>query len=284
MNKDLKLLPGILQWKIGNKKVTVINDSHFIAGEPYLTHLPNIDLSGFLHETFRPEVPTLTTSVFLIEGAGHMPILIDTGMGNKLAPDIEGHLLAALQFMGIKPDEIGTVLLTHLHGDHFYGLINQNGEKNFPNAKIWVSETEENYWLNTSHTQPHDIQNAEDVRVALRSYERINTSGTQILEAITAVPLPGHTPGHTGFLLESEGEKLLFCGDIFTIPAVQAAMPEVGFATDVDYAMAAKTRITLLEKAYTERLLIAGPHFEFPNLSYVKKQNEGYQLIPKQWI
>lgn len=283
MNTDLKLLPGVLQWKIGAKKVTVINDSYFVAGEPFLTHLPDGDHSSFLHEAFRPEIPTLSTSVFLIEGDGHKPILIDTGMGNKLAPDMEGRLLEALQFMEMKPQEIGTVLLTHLHGDHFYGLIDRDGTKNFPNAKIWVSEAEENFWLNTSHAQAHDIQNAKDIKAALQSYARISAAA-EISPDITAVPLPGHTPGHTGFLLESHGEKLLFCGDIFTIPAIQAAMPEVGFATDADYAAAAETRKALLEKASSERLLLAGPHFEFPNLSYVKKLEKGYQLIPKQWL
>jgi glyoxylase-like metal-dependent hydrolase (beta-lactamase superfamily II) len=284
MDTTLKLLPGILQWKIGSKKVTVINDSYFTAGEPYLTHAPADGLGSFLHEAFRPEVPTLTTNVFLIEGAGHAPILIDTGMGNKLAPDMEGRLLEALQFMGIQPEQIGTVLLTHLHGDHFYGLISRDGVKNFPNAKIWVSDVEEDYWLKTIHTQPHDVQNAEDIKTALQPYQRLTIAGTEILESITAVPLPGHTPGHTGFLLESDGEKLLFCGDIFTIPAIQATLPEVGFATDVDYAVAAQTRKVLLEKATTEKLLLAGPHFEFPVLSYVKKQGNGYQLVPKQWL
>jgi len=284
MDTSHKLLPGILQWKIGTKKVTVINDGYFTAGEPYLTHAPTNGLGHFLHGAFRPEVPTLTTNVFLIEGAGHAPILIDTGMGNKLALDMEGRLLEALQFMGIKPEAIGTVLLTHLHGDHFYGLIGRGGEKNFPNAKIWISDAEENYWLKTAHTQPHDIQNAEDIKTALQPYQRIDAAGGDILDGITAVPLSGHTPGHTGFLLESDGDKLLFCGDIFTIPAIQAAMPEVGFATDVDYALAAQTRKTLLEKATDQRLLLAGLHFEFPSLSYVKKQGKGYQLVPKQWL
>jgi len=284
MKTDLKLLPGILQWKIGNKKVTVINDSHFTAGEGYLTNLHENGIADFLHESYRPETPTLTTNVFLLESEDHAPVLIDAGMGNKLSPDMNGHLLEALHFIGLKPEEIGTVLLTHLHGDHYYGLMSQNGEKSFPNAKIWVSDLEEHYWMDSHHTNSHDVQNAIDARESLDLYDRLEVSENKFLKGITPVPLPGHTPGHTGFLLESEGEKVLFCADILTIPAIQSVMPEIGFATDADHTKAVNTRKEVLQKAAHERLLLAGPHFEFPCLSYVKVQGDGYALIPKQWL
>ncbi|MUV04652.1 MBL fold metallo-hydrolase [Flavobacterium rakeshii] len=284
MDTQMQLLPALLQYSIGNRKITIINDSFFIAGESYFTHLPENGVGQILRKNFRPDTPTLTTSIFIIEGEGQLPILIDTGMGDRFAPDMQGRLLEALPLLGLSPDQIGTILLTHLHGDHFYGLVSQGGSKNFPNARIWFSDAEYDYWINNKDLSPADQDNAVAIKQALALYERLQPAANELLPGITSVALPGHTPGHTGFLLESQAEKILFCGDILTIPAVQAAMPEIGFATDVNYSEAVRTRIDVLKKAAHERLLLAGPHFEFPCLSYVKIDGDGFQLIPKQQI
>jgi glyoxylase-like metal-dependent hydrolase (beta-lactamase superfamily II) len=282
--KQNALLPGVLQWAIGNRKVTVLADSHFNAGEEYFTKLPQGGVASSLKEAFRPERTVLTTSIFLIESDEHEPVLIDTGMGTKMAPHVTGRLIEALQFIGKKPGDIGFILLTHLHGDHYYGLLDPENKKAFPNAKVWLSKTEHNYWFNNDGLSDQEAANTEDARRALADYEMLADNGNEIIPGITAVPLPGHTMGQTGFLLTTPEEQLLFCADILNLPAVQLKYPEVGFATDTDHDLAVKTRIDTLSRAARERLLIAGPHFEFPCLSYVKEVGSGFQLVPKQWI
>jgi len=278
-------IPAVLQWKIGQKLITVINDSFFQLAEAYLTNLPEGGIGQQLQQAFRPAPPVLTTNVFLIQSAEHPPLLIDAGMGTKMAPVVTGHLQAALAFLGLSPEDIGLVLLTHLHGDHYYGLLDSQGQKSFPNAKVWVADTEMAYWFENDQLNEQDQQNAADARLAIQPYERLSESGSEVVPGITTVALPGHTPGQTGFLVQSEGEELLFCADILSLPAIQAAVPTVGFATDADHESAVQTRISTLQRTADQRLLLAGPHFEYPCLHYVESDNAGgFRLIPKQWL
>jgi glyoxylase-like metal-dependent hydrolase (beta-lactamase superfamily II) len=278
-------IPAVLQWKVGQKLLTVINDSFFQLAEAYLTNLPAGGAGQQLRQAFRPSPPVLTTNVFLLQSAEHPPLLIDAGMGTKMAPAINGQLHHALAFLGLTPEDIGLVLLTHLHGDHYYGLLDSQGKKSFPNAKVWVADTETAYWLENEQLNEQDQQNAVDVRLALQPYERLHVAGREIVPGITTVPLPGHTPGQTGFLVQSEGEELLFCADILSLPAIQAATPTVGFATDTDHELAVQTRVSTLQRAADQRLLLAGPHFEYPCLHYVESDNAGgFRLIPEQWL
>ena len=76
-----QLLPGIMQWRIGKKKVTVINDCHFQVSEDYFTRLPKEGIKKIQFDGFRPEQPTMTLNMFLVEGDDHAPLLIDVGMG-----------------------------------------------------------------------------------------------------------------------------------------------------------------------------------------------------------
>ncbi|MFP9097797.1 MBL fold metallo-hydrolase [Flavobacterium sp. RHBU_24] len=281
-SKTSQIFPGILQWKIGDKRITVLNDGHFQIGSEYLTHVDG-DAASILGAALRPEIPTLITNVYVIESENHAPVLIDTGVGDKLAPAIKGNFRESLQHIGLTPEDIGYVLLTHLHGDHFYGLIDKEGTKNFPNAKVWVSDAERKFWLENENLNDQDRQNGQDAKEYLAPYDVLGTKG-EILPGISEVPLPGHTPGQTGFLLETGDEKVLFCADVLGIPAVQAKYPEVGFATDVDYELGVATRRGLLKKAADEKLLLAGAHFEFPCITYVKNENDHYTLISKQWF
>ncbi|RYF19471.1 MAG: MBL fold metallo-hydrolase [Oxalobacteraceae bacterium] len=107
--------------------------------------------------------------------------------------------------------------------------------------------------------------------------------GGEVLPGITAVPLPGHTPGHTGFRLDGGSRSLLVWGDIVHLPQVQAPEPEAGVVFDVDGDQAVRTRRRMLDEAATDRLLVAGMHTEFPGLANVIREGAGYRIVPELW-
>jgi glyoxylase-like metal-dependent hydrolase (beta-lactamase superfamily II) len=130
------------------------------------------------------------------------------------------------------------VLLTHLHPDPAQGLLDDAGNSAFPNAEIVLHEDELAFWTNddesaraTTERQDHFTQ----ARAAIAAYrERLRTTcGGEVLPGITAIPEPGHTPGHTGWLVSSEGDALLIWGDIVHLHAIQFARPDAGLIVDV---------------------------------------------------
>lgn len=104
-----------------------------------------------------------------------------------------------------------------------------------------------------------------------------------LMPGVTAVPLPGHTPGHTGYLVESGGASLLIWGDIVHVQELQVPRPEVTMAVDVDPAQAVATRRAILDRVATERLGIAGMHLHFPAFAHVIPDHGGYRLLPEPW-
>jgi glyoxylase-like metal-dependent hydrolase (beta-lactamase superfamily II) len=115
-------------------------------------------------------------------------------------------------------------------------------------------------------------------------------SGSEpIVDGVKLVPLPGHTPGHTGYEFTSKGQRLLCWGDIIHAQRVQLQHPEVTAVFDIDQTAAAATRNQLLSRLAREDVLIAGPHTAlFPGLGRLRKEGSGYSWAPvvftDQWV
>ena len=206
---------------------------------------------------------------------------MDTGTGG--ANGVGGALIANLALLGVRPEEIDTILLTHAHPDHIGGLLTAAGTPAYPNAMVFLPSRESAYWL-----APSTLDNASDrgQRNVLRVRRIMAICATQIRDidedepvaGIRPCPLPGHTPGHTGYRLEAGGTSLLIWGDIF--PSIQSARPEVSVAFDVDPDQARHTRESLLRQAAREGWLIAGMHLGLPGFARVENTASGYCLRP----
>ncbi len=199
-------------------------------------------------------------------------VLVDTGWGDK------GKALGALAAAGITPDKVDLVLLTHMHGDHISGAV-RNGEPIYPKAELWVAEEEAAYWTSNEImlAQPKDRQGAFMLpRAVLQAYDlrvRAFAPNQRIVPGISTVALPGHTPGHSGFLLESQGNRLLFWGDTMHFAEVQFAVPTAAVTYDVDQDRAVETRVALLKKLLAERIPFAGAHLPYPGVGAVAEKN-----------
>ena len=220
-------------------------------------------------------------------GEGRKPVLIDTGYGRS-GPATAGRVPAALAAAGVAADEIETVLVSHLHPDHVGGL-SPDGTAAYPNAEIVVHSDEVAHWLPDAalaaapEAAKPFFQGARNAVAPYAGRMREHRGG-EVLPGISAVHLPGHTPGHCGFRIVSGGQSMLMWTDVVHMPAIQFKNPEAGVAFDVDGEQARDTRKAILDDVAREGTLIAGSHLEFPGLGYVARDGAGYSFVPALWV
>src|SRR6266851_5412522 len=150
--------------------------------------------------------------------------------------------------------QVVLVLITHLHSDHIGGLTTRDGMRVFSNAEVYVAKAENDFWLSSeiAAKAPKEaqefFQGAQAISASYIKAGRWHTfsSSDEIGEGIKIVPLPGHTPGHTGYEFSSKGQRILFWGDVIHAQSVQLKHPEVSVAFDIDPAAAVATRNKLL--------------------------------------
>ncbi|HEX8417070.1 MAG TPA: MBL fold metallo-hydrolase [Methylobacterium sp.] len=281
-------LPGVLRWNLGDLTVTVLNDGYLQGSLDLVVGIPKDEAGALQAAGFRSDAPRITLNAFLITGPGRKPVLIDTGMGS-LGGDTLGRVPAALAAAGVGADEIATVLLTHLHPDHAGGLITADGAAAYPNAELVLHADEAAHWLDAGAlsrapdgAKPY-FENAQKAVAPYAGRVKHQTGG-EVLPGVVAVPLPGHTPGHTGFRIGTGARHLMMWTDIVHLPAIQFRNPDAGMVFDVDADQARAVRRHILDEVASERTLIAGSHLEFPALGYVARDGAGYSFVPELWV
>lgn len=229
-------------------------------------HFPALSEADFAALAGGAEAPA-SVNVFLLRREGHL-ILVDAGNGGR-----RGRMLATLKAAGIRPDAIGDILLTHLHGDHIGGLIDATGAAVFPKATLHVAAPERDHW------QTQAGRNGVLARKVLAAYAgRVKTFafGEAPIPGITALDAAGHTPGHTAY----ETETLLIVGDLLHAAAVQFPRPEISSTYDVDPTQAAATRRRFYARAAASGKTIAGMHLPYPGLGKVTGDGESFRYVP----
>ncbi|PZX15225.1 glyoxylase-like metal-dependent hydrolase (beta-lactamase superfamily II) [Palleronia aestuarii] len=260
---------------VNDIRVTALSDGPLPLGYDNLLGLEESEYGRILHDRHRdPETFRAGLNAFLIETDG-VKVLVDSGCGGAMGPET-GRVPNNLAATGVTPEEIDVIYCTHMHGDHIGGLIAQGGEAVFPKAALRVHEDD------VAHFS--DEANATDTtRKVLEAYgDRMETftGQAQIAPGLTARPLPGHTPGHSGLHVSSGSESLLIWTDIVHIAPIQLARPEIGVGFDVDPDAAQETRKAILEEVATDRQLIAGSHIGFPGIGWIAREMEGYRFEP----
>src|ERR1700674_5364391 len=279
---------GFYRQKVGDLEVTALFDGHAVF-DPHWLNGTKATMDGVveaLHED--PRLLDVSDEGFLVN-TGKQLILVDAGAGTWWGGGALGRLLGSLRSAGYTPEEVDIVLVTHLHSDHVGGLTTQDGKRVFSNADVYVAKAESDFWLSPeiAAKAPKDAQpflrSAQAIAAPYIKAGKWHTfAGSEaIVDGMQIVPLPGHTPGHTGYEFSSKGQKILFWGDIVHALRVQLQHPEVTAIFDIDQTAAAATRNQLLPKLASEDVLIAVPHSSFfPPLGHLRKEGGGYSWAP----
>lgn len=280
-------VPGYYRQAVGDFEVTVLHDGQIKLDTKLLKNLRAGEIQKLLALQFRNNPTPTAVNAFLVN-TGRQLVLVDTGAAKVFGPTL-GQVLANLKAAGYEPGQVDAVLLTHLHGDHAGGLLGADGQRVFPKATVYVSQAEASHWLaaDAIAKAPEAMKGffkiAQDATAPYAQAGALKTfaGATEILPGIKALPAPGHTPGHTGYLLESKGQRLLIWGDLVHNVAVQMAHPNVTIEFDADPAVAARTRQALFKWTAQDALLVAGMHLPFPGLGHVREDGRGrYSWVP----
>jgi glyoxylase-like metal-dependent hydrolase (beta-lactamase superfamily II) len=281
-----KQVAGVYRRRVGDIIVTALSDGYLDASFAVM-RIPPEDADAILASHFRPSPPRIAVNAFAIH-SGDRLALIETGSGNSMGPTL-GWLRQNLSIAGIDPAQIDTILLTHVHPDHSNGLVGDAGEINFPAAELRVHEDEVTHWHDDGKmaraTERQRVRYFEAARRQLAPYrDRMRTFRKgEVFPGITAIPIPGHTPGHTAFLVQSGSDSLLIWGDTVHVPEIQVARPDVTMEFDTDPNAAAAMRRHVFDMAVSDRLLIGGMHLHFPSFGRMAKRAGDYVLVPEAW-
>ena len=280
--------PVIYDRIVGDARVTVMLDGFFGLDLSLITNmdpaLVKENLAAAYHDTAGP-LP-LAISTHLIR-SGDQIILIDAGTGGAFGPTA-GRLLSGLDAAGVSPEAVTRVVLTHMHPDHIGGLL--TGEAaTFANASLHVAAPELAFWADEAAgaAAPETMQPffalARGVKAAYGERVMPFEGDADLGAGLTAMALPGHTVGHTGYRLASGSDQLLILGDTAAFAALQFQHPEVGIAFDSDGAMAAETRKKLFAMVAADKLAVCATHLPFPAVGHVAVKGDAYAWVPEEW-
>jgi len=280
---------GYYRLKLGEVEVIALSDGSIGLDTKLLQtpHRHKVDAALKMAHVASP----LDTSVnaYLVKKAGRL-MLVDAGTGVLFGPSLN-KLPASLKAAGVEPEQITDVLVTHIHTDHTGGLMDGT-RRVFANATIRLDQREVAFWLD-----PQNEAKAPDgmkpffqqARASLQPYVEAGkvqafNGATEIVPGLSSVPAPGHTPGHSFYRLDSQGQTLVFWGDVMHVAEVQFPDPSVTIAYDVDPKAAAEQRRRAFADAAERGYLVAPAHMSFPGVGYLRRDGRGYRWLPARYV
>jgi glyoxylase-like metal-dependent hydrolase (beta-lactamase superfamily II) len=289
-----------INWRNGIYRLSSETDAwvvfdHSIWVEPiqqFAVGVPDSTIAELMaHHFMPPNRLQFSSDPLLFRWAGET-VLVDTGVGTQL-PGSAGLLTQHLAALKIPPEEITVVLMTHLHVDHIGGAFDSgSGRAAFPNAKFFISEAEISFW-NQSSIDLGDVRDLPQqfidltVQCARRAMSILERQiqpfkpDSELLPGIRAIGLPGHTPGHSGFVFKSSAEEFIAAGDTMHDPILHLTHPEWTSIGDLSRAKTAETRRQLLDVLARDRIRFQSYHFPFPGVGRVRATGEGvYEFVP----
>jgi glyoxylase-like metal-dependent hydrolase (beta-lactamase superfamily II) len=277
--------PGFYRIMVGDIEVTPISDGTVDLPMDQLLQQKAEITRGTLEKNFM-KTPTETSDNAFLINTGSKLVLVDSGAGALFGPTL-GKFINNLKAAGYQPEQIDEIYITHMHGDHVGGLAS-NGNRVFPNATVRAGKAEADYWLNKANMDKAPEAKKGGFQGAMASvnpyvqagkFKPIDAAGP-LVPGVSALPEPGHTPGHTTYVVESRGQKLVLIGDLIHVAAVQFDNPQVTIGFDSDEKAAYAARRKVFDDAARNGYLVGGAHLPFPGLGHIGSQGKAYRWIP----
>ncbi|AWJ87249.1 MBL fold metallo-hydrolase (plasmid) [Azospirillum sp. TSH58] len=283
--------PGFYRMAIGDLEVTALFDGFIDRDRKYFVGAKADDIIGLLDRMFQAERPEIQTAVnaYLVHTGTNL-VLVDAGAAKALGPTL-GFIADNIRAAGYSPEQVDTVLMTHLHPDHASGLLRPDGAILFPNAEVRVAKAESDFWLGgeAEAKAPAPLKPFFAMaRAAVAPYAAAGKlkpyqPGDSIVPGVEPVAAYGHTPGHSGYLFRSKEQSILLWGDVVHSHALQFARPEVVIEFDVDKDQTIASRKRLLAEAAAQKLWVGGAHLPFPGIGHVRTEGDGYAWVPVEF-
>jgi glyoxylase-like metal-dependent hydrolase (beta-lactamase superfamily II) len=212
---------------------------------------------------------------------GGKRLLVDTGMSMRSPTPNYGHLMMTLAELNIAPQKIDMVYITHFHGDHIAGLLDEEMQPSFPKAQIFAPKFEWDSWMSPEALEKagENAKRYTSILEPLKDRFTLLSYGDEVLEGVRVVDMRGHSPGHSGLLVESNGQKLLHFGDTLHIPA-QMIYPNWHIHFDAEPELAEKTRREQLAFAADNDVWALFYHLAFPGLGKIKREGNSFRWQP----
>jgi glyoxylase-like metal-dependent hydrolase (beta-lactamase superfamily II) len=278
--------PGYYRVMLGDIEVTALNDgtAKMDTGK-LLKGIKPEQLQKDLARAFLTESYDWSFNAFLVN-TGTKLVLIDTGAGSGMGATT-GKVLTNMKAAGYKPEQVDEIYITHMHGDHIGGLT-ADGKRVFPNAVVRAAQAEGDYWLSNAKMDAAPADKKDGFKNAMAMLNPYVTAGKykpfigdmELVPGIHSMAAAGHTPGHTVYVVESKGEKLILWGDVMHVAAVQFPDPSVSIGFDYDVAAAKGSRAKVFADAAASGAMVGGAHLPFPALGHLRKAGTGYEFVP----
>ena len=265
---------------VGAMSVWPLEDGVIALEASVLTGMPTAEAIRLLGGEPAAATPV---NAFLVRLPG-TTILVDTGMGHDPEEADSGHLLERLGAAGVTPEQVDLVLITHFHLDHLGGLLNPDGTRAFPRAKLCLPRAEHDLWMTRTAELPERLwERIPKLEGCFAPYAAqgdlvLTEDGAALADGVTAQAAPGHTGGHTVYVFRSGAEELWCIGDLIHFAAVQFECPEAGASFDLQPAQAVRTRLDGFRKAAAEGAILAGAHL--PRLVRIRPEGRGFRALP----
>src|SRR4051812_47230927 len=272
---------------LGDAEVTIVSDGTLPLGPPKGTFVgvPDEEVRKMLSDNFLNPDNVVLEQNSPIVNTGDKLILFDTGMGtSKAFGPTTGRQQKSMAEAGIKPGDIDAVVLSHAHIDHIGGIVGADDKPLFPNAQYYITQSDFEFWTDEGKlgSDLKDfVVHARKNLLPVRDRIVFIKDGQEFLPGVQAIAAPGHTVGHTIFMVTSAGKSFAFLGDLTHHAVLLLEKPRMEFSYDTDPKQAAASRVKLLDTIAANKTPVMSYRFAWPGYGHIAKTGDGFHYYPE---